>query len=256
MNVATHALLLLGTQKNCAERIIYTKALWAQKKSSCQQDRNDVYSFTANSTKSAEQCHHSSGGLSVILYKFVALLYNIAIMPLCDNYIQIHGGHKDTSPDFLGDYCDGLQFNAHSLYASEPTALQLILYYDELELCNPLGSRRKKHKVGVLWPCSILYSTSHSLVLTGYLLGAFYYMLGNLRPQLRSRINTIQLLLLAKYDSVAEFGIDRMLEPIVEDICKLESVSCFRHVHIMCIYACVYSLAYFPLYRLKGFPSS
>lgn len=23
-----------------------------------------------------------------------------------------------------------------------------MVYYDELELCNPLGSRRKKHKIG------------------------------------------------------------------------------------------------------------
>lgn len=30
------------------------------------------------------------------------------------------------------------------------SVLQIILYYDELELCNPLGSRRKKHKIGIL----------------------------------------------------------------------------------------------------------
>lgn len=54
--------------------------------------------------------------------------------------------------------------------------------------------------------------------------GAFYYLLGNISPRLRSKINNIQLLLLAKYSSVAEFGIDRMLEPIIEDIQKLESV--------------------------------
>lgn len=54
--------------------------------------------------------------------------------------------------------------------------------------------------------------------------GAFYYTLGNMKPSLRSKLNSIQLLLLAKYSSVAEFGIDRMLEPIIDDIKKLESV--------------------------------
>ena len=54
-------------------------------------------------------------------------------------------------------------------------------------------------------------------------IGAFYYILGNLKPSLRSKLN-IQLLLLAKYSSVSEYGIDQMLEPIVEDIKKLESV--------------------------------
>lgn len=28
-------------------------------------------------------------------------------------------------------------------------SLQITLYYDELELCNPLGSHRKKHKIGI-----------------------------------------------------------------------------------------------------------
>ena len=55
-------------------------------------------------------------------------------------------------------------------------------------------------------------------------IGAFYYLLGNLSPHFRSKIHNIQLLLLAKYSTVSEFGIDRMLEPIVEDIRKLESV--------------------------------
>lgn len=59
-------------------------------------------------------------------------------------------------------------------------------------------------------------------------IGAFYYLLGNLRPQ-QSKINNIQLLLLAKYVHVAEFGIDRIMEPIIEDIKKLEHVSYYTH---------------------------
>ena len=53
--------------------------------------------------------------------------------------------------------------------------------------------------------------------------GAFYYLLGNLHPRFQSRINTIQLLASAKYITISEYGIDRILEPVVEDICKLES---------------------------------
>ena len=84
------------------------------------------------------------------------------------------------------------------------------------------------------------------MILLSPYIGAFYYILGNVRPQLRSKISNIQLLLLAKYDSVVEFGIDRMLEPIVEDIHKLESVSnimqsqmhaCIRMAHhfLVCV---------------------
>ena len=48
----------------------------------------------------------------------------------------------------MEDYCDGLQFKNHPLYSSEPQALQIMLYYDEVELCNPLGAAKKIHKVG------------------------------------------------------------------------------------------------------------
>lgn len=55
-------------------------------------------------------------------------------------------------------------------------------------------------------------------------------MLGNVHPRRRSKVSNIQLLLLAKSTTVAEFGINRMLEPIVKDIQKLESVSEFLYV--------------------------
>ena len=46
-------------------------------------------------------------------------------------------------------------------------------------------------------------------------------------PRLRSKLSSIQLLLLVKYESVVEFGIERVLHPIIEDIQKLESVSIY-----------------------------
>ena len=52
------------------------------------------------------------------------------------------------SEGFLGDYCDGELYTTSALFQEDPCALQIQLYYDELELCNPLGS--KKHKLGKL----------------------------------------------------------------------------------------------------------
>ena len=39
----------------------------------------------------------------------------------------------------MEDYCDGLQYKQHPLFSIEPHSLQIMLYYDELEICNPLG---------------------------------------------------------------------------------------------------------------------
>ena len=130
--------------------------------------------------------------------------------------------HHQTCTDIMSDYCDGKIYKAHPLFSTDPVALQLILY-DELELCNPFGSRCKKHKIDT---CILVYLHMSACLLMMHIIhaGAFYYLLGNVSPHFRSKIHHIQLLLLAKYALVAEFGIDQILEPIVEDIKKLESV--------------------------------
>lgn len=48
------------------------------------------------------------------------------------------------------DYCDAQLYNAHKLFSIDDIALQLILYFDEIEVCNPLGGRNGKHKLGEL----------------------------------------------------------------------------------------------------------
>ena len=48
----------------------------------------------------------------------------------------------------MSDFCDAQVFHHHPLFSRDPSALQLILYYDEMEVVNPLGSKTSKHKVG------------------------------------------------------------------------------------------------------------
>ena len=63
--------------------------------------------------------------------------------------LQIKRGHQSTSPEILSDFCDGLHYKNHTMLKS-PSCLQIMLYYDDLEVCNPLGSSRTKHKLGML----------------------------------------------------------------------------------------------------------
>ena len=48
----------------------------------------------------------------------------------------------------LRDFCDGEQFNKHPLFSQEPNALQIQLYYDDIDVCNPIGSKSVIHKLG------------------------------------------------------------------------------------------------------------
>lgn len=64
----------------------------------------------------------------------------------------------------MQDFCDGKAFQEHPLFSSEKNALQLIIYYDEIETCNPLGSYTSIHKLGTLL-YNAIYSITHFALL-------------------------------------------------------------------------------------------
>jgi len=42
-------------------------------------------------------------------------------------------------------------FKTHPLFSEDPSSLQIVAYYDELEVCNYLGTHTKKHKLGIVF---------------------------------------------------------------------------------------------------------
>lgn len=62
-------------------------------------------------------------------------------------HCQISKPHQ-RDDGLIGDFCDGSLFKSHPLFQCDPLALQLITYYDEVEVCNPLGSHRGVNKLG------------------------------------------------------------------------------------------------------------
>lgn len=70
-----------------------------------------------------------------------------SIIMIIDISIQVENSHQRRD-GMIADYCDGQVFQLHPLFSRDPCALQIILYYDEVEVVNPLGSKTSKHKVG------------------------------------------------------------------------------------------------------------
>lgn len=58
-----------------------------------------------------------------------------------------------------------------------------------------------------------------------YIIGIFYYLLGNLSPYLRSSLQSIQVVSIVKSQVLNTYGVDTILEPFMEGIQKLEEVS-------------------------------
>ena len=91
------------------------------------------------------------------------------------------------------------------------------MYYDEIEICNPLGGQNGIHKLG-----RIKYLLCE--VIVSIIIGMFYYTIGNLRPELRSSHRAIQLLACVYSTHVNSYGLESILKPIIEDINKLAKV--------------------------------
>lgn len=121
------------------------------------------------------------------------------ILSLEDFQAEILNQHESTC-NILSDFCDGSKFKAHPMFNSNANALQVIAYYDELEVVNPIGSYIKKHK-----------------------LGCMFYFLANVRPQYRSTLKSIQLLAVGKYEHIVKYGIDYFMQPFVDDLKTLYS---------------------------------
>lgn len=99
---------------------------------------------------------------------------------------------------FLRDYCDGSFCKNHPLFSDEDTALQIVAYFDELEVTNPIGSYVNTHKLGCL-----------------------FFTLGNIRPMYRSSLKAIFLLAVACSQDIDRYGMDTFLRPFVDDLKRL-----------------------------------
>ncbi|XP_039905983.1 uncharacterized protein LOC120745310 [Simochromis diagramma] len=99
---------------------------------------------------------------------------------------------------------DGTCFKDNDFYAVEETRLSIIIYVDEFEVCNPLGTSRKKHKIT-----------------------AVYWVLANLPLRLQSALTSIQLALLCKSVDVKQFEYKVVLDPLLKDLVTLEQEGVF-----------------------------
>ena len=73
---------------------------------------------------------------------------NSARIFICDFIIQVISGPHYFEEGCMGDICDGKIFKDNPVFQASSSALQLIVYYDDVQLANPLGSRTKVNKIG------------------------------------------------------------------------------------------------------------
>ena len=110
----------------------------------------------------------------------------------------------------LRDFCDGNFIKAHPVFKTHPDALQFILFYDDIELANPLGAKAGIHKLGASYIVAFMHPHMANLTIF-FKFRCFYYVVGNLRPVFRSNLQSIQLVAIAKSADIKQYGCDTLL---------------------------------------------
>lgn len=97
-----------------------------------------------------------------------------------------------------------VSFIKYLFFQINKNAIQIQLYFDEFEVCSPLGSKAGIHKIG-----------------------AFYFTINNFPIHINSRLQNIFLVALCYNANIKEFGLNPVLEVIVNEIKVLEKQGVF-----------------------------
>ncbi|KAJ8039915.1 hypothetical protein HOLleu_14068 [Holothuria leucospilota] len=121
------------------------------------------------------------------------ILNNQAITELIDSEAHCTEG-------FLEGYQDGKQYRQLGIFKEYPNALRFQLFYDDVEVCNPIGSKAGIHKLGM-----------------------FYYSIQNFPKHLNSAMQNIHLLAVCFAADLKKYGFDPILQPFIREMKQLES---------------------------------
>lgn len=114
--------------------------------------------------------------------------------------MRYHILHESPSSHGYSSYIDGSEFKNNVFLQKYPNSLRLSLYYDDVEVTNPIGSKRGFHKVGL-----------------------FYITIQNLPNSINSSLEGIFILSVAYTLDIKKYGFKKILCPFFNDLKLLET---------------------------------
>lgn len=141
-------------------------------------------------------------------FQYIPILKSLQQILNCktflDKVINLKSPHQiQTDKIQYTSFYGGINYK-ENLQLSTECGISLILYVDDFEICNPLGTSRKKYKI-----CGV------------------YWTLGNLPPSCHSSLSNIHLATLIHTDDVKCYGFDSVLKPLGDDLITLEKQGLF-----------------------------
>lgn len=123
------------------------------------------------------------------------------LLQLCNqtNFRQWLDCNQSSADSKLRSVYDGALVKNDELFSNN-SSIKIQLYYDDVEVANPLGSKSKIHELGM-----------------------FYYTILNIPQKFTSELPNIFLLGAAYSADIKKYGFNPILRPFVQEILELES---------------------------------
>jgi hypothetical protein len=100
--------------------------------------------------------------------------------------------------ELIRSHRDSLHFRNHPLFSIKSFACRLQVFYDDVEVVNPLGSKTKKHEVGM-----------------------FYFTIFNLPPMVNSSLSNIFAFAVVKSKYLKEGDFSFILRKFMSELKEL-----------------------------------
>ncbi|CAC5390048.1 unnamed protein product [Mytilus coruscus] len=95
-------------------------------------------------------------------FPYIPLIISIQQFLQNDDIAYLVFGRPNFAPNgLLNDFVDGSAFQTHSFLFGYNNALRLSIYFDDLEICNPLGKNAGIHKIEVFYYSILILPISY-----------------------------------------------------------------------------------------------
>lgn len=111
---------------------------------------------------------------------------------------------QQSDDDNIRGFKDGTLFTTTEFCKNHPFGLRLSIHIDDVEYCNPLGSRRGKHKLTVIT-----------------------FKIQNFDSKINSGLDRVYVALLVPSKCVKKYGYEKILQPLLQDLMVLQSETGF-----------------------------
>ena len=134
-------------------------------------------------------------------YQYIPIKKSLKVLLEDETYVKQRLADPYSFEDnVIKDVRDGDCFVQNEFFKANPDAVPLIVFVDELEIVNPLGAGKLKHK-----------------------LNCCYYSTLEVQAPLRSKVQSIQLLALIKSEDWKKYGNSVFFKRFIDDMKDLES---------------------------------